>query len=282
MSMRRIGDVLVGLLCLALASPSMIIIAVLIKRDSPGPVFYIPKMIGQHGSLFPLFRFRTMSTDLSHHREGQQRFTPVGCFIRNYSLDHLPMLINLVFGHLTLVGPRPMELAVVDVRDPRWRTYFSVKPGLVNYAVLKLGKMWTPSRATHPERNQTLELGYIQNQSWWSDIKLFVQGIYALIASKGNLKARKEPDTTLESEEREAAEHGVAQELPMEFLPYRHTACRMGGCSRRRCAAIEIGAILTAGIGPTAFPIYWCVAAKPQSVGRRLRLVASEELSSNC
>jgi lipopolysaccharide/colanic/teichoic acid biosynthesis glycosyltransferase len=91
-----------------------------------------------------------------------------------------------------------MELAVVDIGDPTWRTYFQVKPGLVNYAVLKLGKMWTPSRTSHPERNQTLELAYIQHQSWWSDIKLFAQFVYALIASKGNVKARKAPDTTFE------------------------------------------------------------------------------------
>ncbi len=198
MSLRRIIDLLVGLFCLLLAAPSMIIIAVLIKRDSAGPIFYIPKMVGQHGSLFPLFRFRTMYADLSHHRDGPQHFTPVGRFIRNYSLDHLPMLINLVFGHLTLVGPRPMELAIVDFRTPVWRTYLSVKPGLVNYAVLKLGKMWTPSRATHRERNQTLELEYMQKQTWWSDVTLFVQSISALIASKGNVKARKEPDMTLE------------------------------------------------------------------------------------
>ena len=199
MRMRRIVDILFGLFWLALASPSIIIIAILIKRDSPGPIFYIPKMVGQHGTLFPLLRFRTMYTELSHHRDSEQGFTPVGRFIRNYSLDHLPILINLVFGHMTLVGPRPMELAVVDFRDPTWQTYFRVKPGLVNYAVLKLGKMWTPSRSSHPERNQTLELAYIQNQSWWFDIKLFVQFVYALITSKGNVKARKEPDTTLEN-----------------------------------------------------------------------------------
>jgi lipopolysaccharide/colanic/teichoic acid biosynthesis glycosyltransferase len=198
MSIRRIVDLLVALFCLALAAPSMIIIAALIKRDSPGSIFYIPKMVGQHGTLFPLFRFRTMYTEFSRHSEGEHRLTPVGRFIRNYSLDHLPILINLVFGHLTLVGPRPMELTVVDFRDPTWRTYFRVKPGLVNYAVLKLGKMWTPSRATHPERNQTLELAYMQNQSWRSDIQLFVQFVYALIMSKGNVKARKEPDTALE------------------------------------------------------------------------------------
>jgi polysaccharide biosynthesis protein PslA len=198
MSMRRIVDVLFGCCCLVLAAPSMLIIAILIKRDSPGSILYIPKMVGQHGTLFPLFRFRTMYADRADQRSPDQSFTPVGGLIRNYSLDHLPTLINLVVGHLTIIGPRPMELAVVDMRDPRWHKYFQVKPGFLNYAVLQLGKMWTPSRTSHPERNQSLELSYIQNQSGWGDVKLFLQFVQALITSKGNVKARKEPTVPLD------------------------------------------------------------------------------------
>jgi len=173
----------------------MFIIALLIKRDSSGSIFYIPKMVGQHGRLFPLFRFRTMYAD-QHARA--QSFTPVGRFIRTYSLDHLPTLINLVLGHLTIIGPRPMELDIVDMRVPTWNTYFQIKPGLLNAAVLTLGKMWTPSRISHPEHNQTLELAYIQSQSGRGDLKLFMQFVYALITSKGNVKARKEPDFPLD------------------------------------------------------------------------------------
>jgi lipopolysaccharide/colanic/teichoic acid biosynthesis glycosyltransferase len=198
MSIRRIVDVLFGCCCLVFAAPSMLIIAILIKCDSPGSIFYIPKMVGQHGKLFPLFRFRTMYADPAGQRTRHQPVTPVGRFIRNYSLDHLPTLINLIVGHVTIIGPRPMELAVVDMRDPTWDRYFQTKPGLFNYAVLKLGKMWTPSRTSHPERNQTLELTYIQKQSGWSDSKLFVQFIAAWITSKGNVKVRKEPDIALD------------------------------------------------------------------------------------
>jgi lipopolysaccharide/colanic/teichoic acid biosynthesis glycosyltransferase len=198
MSMRRIVDVLFGCCCLVLAAPSLLIIAILIKRDSSGAIFYIPKMVGQHGALFPLFRFRTMYAKRTDHRTRDQLFTPIGRFIRNYSLDHLPTLINLVVGHITIIGPRPMELAVVDMRAPTWRTYFQIKPGLFNAAVLNLGKIWTPSRTSHPERNQTLELAYIHQQSGWGDIRLFLRFVAALITSKGNVKARKEPDIPLD------------------------------------------------------------------------------------
>jgi len=198
MLMRRIVDVLFGFCCLVLAAPCMLIIAILIKRTSPGPIFYIPKMVGQHGQLFPLFRFRTMYTAPADQRMPDQPVTPIGWFIRNYSLDHLPTLLNLIVGHITIIGPRPMELAVVDMRDPTWRRYFQIMPGFFNYAVLKLGNMWTPSRISHPERNQTLELTYIQQQSGWGDSKLFLQFLAAWISSKGNVKARKNAEVPLD------------------------------------------------------------------------------------
>ena len=135
--MRRALDLLVAIFCLTVFGPLILLIAVLIKLNSPEAILYMPQMVGQHGKVFSLFRFRTMSVDLLN---AEQRLTPIGKFIRNYSLDHLPMLINLLIGDLTLVGPRPMELEVVDFQDKSWQQYFSVKPGLFNYAVLKLGK----------------------------------------------------------------------------------------------------------------------------------------------
>jgi sugar transferase EpsL len=84
-----------------------------------------------------------MNDDISPDSSIEKRLTTVGRFIRNYSLDHLPMLLNLLKGDITIVGPRPMELEVVRLDDPMWQQYFQAKPGLLNYAVLKLGKMWT-------------------------------------------------------------------------------------------------------------------------------------------
>ena len=183
--MRRVIDLLVGVFCLTLLAPLLLIIAILINIDSSGPILYVPQMVGQDGKVFSLFRFPTMS-------DGQ--LTRVGKFIRNYSLDHLPILINLLKGDLTLIGPRPMETHIVDFSDPIWQKYFQVNPGLFNYAVLKLGKTWTPSRTINPELNQELELEYLDKRSLKSDLKLFIDSLYAFIASKGTIKARGEPD----------------------------------------------------------------------------------------
>jgi lipopolysaccharide/colanic/teichoic acid biosynthesis glycosyltransferase len=152
-------------------------------------------MVGQHGKEFTLFRFRTMSMD---ELKGEQRLTRMGSFIRNYSLDHLPMLINLLLGDLTLVGPRPMESEVVDFRDKVWQQYVMVKPGLINYAVLKLGKRWTPSRNSHPALNQELELEYLKKRSTIYDLQLIVKFVWGLIRSKWNVKARGSTDPELE------------------------------------------------------------------------------------
>jgi lipopolysaccharide/colanic/teichoic acid biosynthesis glycosyltransferase len=131
-------DLVFAMLGLILFLPLLLLIAILIKIDSSGPVLYDPVMMGQYGRLFRLCRFRTMYK-ASAALPAEQRHTRVGRFIRNYSLDHLPMLLNLLRGDLTLIGPRPMELRSVDIQDPLWKRYFEAKPGLFNYAVLRLG-----------------------------------------------------------------------------------------------------------------------------------------------
>jgi len=153
--MRRVIDVVFALTWLVLTAPLMLLIGFLIKLESSGSILYLPRMVGQNGKVFSLFRFRTMFIDRSDRRP-EQRLTRVGTLIRNLSFDHLPILINLLKGDLTLVGPRPMEIDAVDFEDPVWQQYFRLRPGLFNYAVLKLGKSWAPSRVSNPSLNQGL------------------------------------------------------------------------------------------------------------------------------
>jgi putative colanic acid biosynthesis UDP-glucose lipid carrier transferase len=106
---RRLLDLAFALFWLTVTAPVMLTIVILIKLDSPGPVLYVPRMIGQDGRPFRLFRFRTMHVDRPAHLRPDERLTRIGHFIRNYSLDHLPALFNLLKGDLSVVGPRPME-----------------------------------------------------------------------------------------------------------------------------------------------------------------------------
>lgn len=197
--MRRLIDIVFAIFWLIITTPVFVLIAILIRVDSPGSVFYTPQMAGHHGKKFALFRFRTMSPE-ADHSGNEQRLTRIGRMLRNYSLDHLPQLINLLKGDLTIIGPRPMELNVVDLRESVWQQYFQVKPGLFNYAVVKLGKSWTPSRSTHPNLNQELELEFQQKRSVTADLQLFAQFVQKFFLSRGNIKARGEPDPKEETE----------------------------------------------------------------------------------
>lgn len=192
--MRRTIDLVLALEFLVITFPLFVVVALAIKLNSPGPIFYAPQMLGQFGKPFRLYRFRTMYMDHAQRAESQ-RFSPVGEFIRHYSLDHLPLLINLLRGDVTLVGPRPMEPSRVDLEEVTWQRYCRAKPGVFNYAVLQLGRKWTPASTSHPSLNQELELEYGQRRTPWQDARLVIRWFRGLIASRGNVKARGEPDS---------------------------------------------------------------------------------------
>jgi lipopolysaccharide/colanic/teichoic acid biosynthesis glycosyltransferase len=194
---KRLFDLVFSSLCLLLAMPVILVVAILIKLESSGPVLYVPLMVGRGGKLFRLFRFRTMLADDSACSSSDERLTRVGRFIRNYSLDHLPTLVNVLGGDPSVAGPRPMEPEFVDLEDPAWQRYFQVRPGLFNYAVLRLGKTFGPSKAGNLPLKQELELEYIQKQSLAFDLRLFTRFVWAHIASGGNIKARGKPDPAL-------------------------------------------------------------------------------------
>ena len=151
-------------------------------------------MIGRGGRPFRIYRFRTMHPALPEHSSPEDRLTRVGRFLRNYSLDHLPTLFNILLGDLAVVGPRPMEPEFVDLDDPAWQRYFEVRPGLFNYAVLKLGRTFGPSNAGNLPRKLALELEYIDRRSFRFDAQLLIRFARSHVASRGNIKARGEPD----------------------------------------------------------------------------------------
>ena len=195
--MKRVIDILFATAWLIITAPLLTVIALLIKLESSGPILYSSPMVGENGKLFSLFRLRTMTLD------AERKLTRVGRFIRNYSLDHLPTLINLLKGDLTIVGPRPMEIQFVNLKDQTWRQYFQLKPGLVSYAVLKLGKLWTPKRVSDPDLNQELEIQYRLKRTAILDFHVFMQFLQAYIASGGNVKARGKPDRELTGKSRD-------------------------------------------------------------------------------
>ena len=178
---KRAFDVVVGSALLAGLSP-VLAAGTVAQRIEGNPVLWRSPRVGRDGHAFELLMFRTM-------RDGAE-LTRVGRAIRNRSLDHLPMLVNVVRGDLALVGPRPTEPERVDRTDPDWQRVLTVRPGLVSYAILCLGRTYN---ATDPAARLRLEAAYVRRAGLAFDLRLLARAAAATIRSGGNVKARGEP-----------------------------------------------------------------------------------------
>lgn len=140
---KRTFDLVAATALLLLVSPLFILLAILIKRGSRGPVFFRQVRVGKDGREFRIYKFRTMRADAD--RSGPQitsaddnRITPLGKRLRNLKLDELPQLINVIHGEMSLVGPRPQVPKFVDEFDPVYRAIvLAVKPGITGPTQLK-------------------------------------------------------------------------------------------------------------------------------------------------
>lgn len=202
--MKRILDVLLTLFLALPLCIVMLIIAVAVKLDSNGPIFFRQKRIGLNGAAFELLKFRSMCEDCDDalHREsierymanqalndgagelqykqtGDPRITRVGKFIRKTSLDELPQFLNVLRGEMTLVGPRPPVDYEVENYSPRAMLRLRGKPGLTG-----TWQIYGRSRVTFHEMVE-MDIAYLQQQSLLQDIKLIVLTIPVMVMGRG-------------------------------------------------------------------------------------------------
>ncbi len=194
--LKRLFDFLVTLAAMPVVVPILALVALAIKIDSPGPVLFIQQRVGLRKHLFPMYKFRSMHEnaeemlkDIEHLNEAEgpifkmtndPRVTRIGKFIRKTSLDELPQLINVLKGEMSLVGPRPMSIRDVDLFDKGiQRKRFSVKPGITC--------IWQiAGRSNLPfDKWLELDLEYIDNWSFWLDLKILFKTLPAVLKSKG-------------------------------------------------------------------------------------------------
>lgn len=192
---KRVMDITVSLAVLLLLSPLMITVAILIKLTSPGPVFFIQPRVGMNKRSFKLLKFRSMYIDaekrkaeLAHLNEmdgpvfkikNDPRITRIGGFIRKTSIDELPQLINVLMGHMSLVGPRPPLLSEVNRYEWLYQKRLSTKPGITC--------IWQISGRNEVTFKQWMEMDkqYIDNWSLWLDINILAKTIPAVLFRKG-------------------------------------------------------------------------------------------------
>jgi len=193
--LKRMLDVVGATLGLALAGPIMAVVAILIRLDSPGPVLYRAERTGIKGRLFPCYKFRSMvvnadglkaSLQARNQRQGpifkiddDPRVTPVGRFIRRYSLDELPQLWNVLRGDMSLVGPRPHPVAEVQRYELHHYRRLDMKPGITG--------LWQITARHSPsfELNMHLDLTYIENWSVRLDLHLLLSTVRVLFRPEG-------------------------------------------------------------------------------------------------
>jgi undecaprenyl phosphate N,N'-diacetylbacillosamine 1-phosphate transferase len=183
---KRLLDIVVSMAALVILLPLLVVIALAIKIDNPGPVFFRQERAGVRGQPFKIFKFRTMIVGAEKKGAGvfvednDPRITMVGNLLRKISLDELPQLINIFKGEMSLVGPRPTLPYQVENYDQRQRGRLEVKPGITGWAQVN-GR----SSLTWPERIE-LDLWYIENQSLWLDLKVLFKTV-GVVLGKSNL-----------------------------------------------------------------------------------------------
>jgi len=172
-SLKRLCDVLGSLAILLLGAPVYLLLALIIKMDSAGPILFRQERVGYNRKLFKMFKFRTMHTsaspyDYSPRSPDDMRITRVGRFLRRTSLDELPQLLNVLLGHMSLVGPRPEMPFIVEQYSDRHTQRLQVKPGLTG--------LWQLSgdRAFLIHENVEYDLYYIQHRSFFMDLAILL------------------------------------------------------------------------------------------------------------
>lgn len=192
---KRLMDLVGAGVGLLLSLPLFAIIAVAIKLDSPGPVFFVQERVGANGQVFRMLKFRTMHldaerrlselVDLEHLEEpvfklrNDPRVTRVGRFLRRSSLDELPQFINVLRGEMSLVGPRPEEVRLVRLYNDRQRRRLAVKPGMT-------GPMQVNGRGALPlSQRLELELDYIEHYSLRRDLEILLRTLPAVVRGEG-------------------------------------------------------------------------------------------------
>lgn len=196
---KRLFDFTSSVLMLVILLPVFLLIAIIVKAEDGGNVFYKHQRVGINGKKIGIYKFRSMklnadkledmltSEQLEEYQrefkiDNDPRITKIGDFLRRSSLDELPQLINIIKGELSVIGPRPVieqELSMYESADRE--KFLSVKPGLTGY-----WQAYARNNATYESgERQKMELYYVDNASIWLDIKILFRTVYSVLKKDG-------------------------------------------------------------------------------------------------
>jgi exopolysaccharide biosynthesis polyprenyl glycosylphosphotransferase len=193
--LKRVFDFVMSCAFVVCLLPLFIVLGILVKCDSPGPVFYRSQRYGRFGKMFDMYKFRSMVTNADdllpklkdkNEVDGpifkikkDPRVTRVGAFLRRYSLDELPQIFNVLRGDMSLVGPRPFPISQVEKEDLRQLRRLGIRPGITG--------LWQIRGRSDVSFNKLLrwDIWYIKNWSFWLDIHILLQTLPVVVKGKG-------------------------------------------------------------------------------------------------
>lgn len=188
LAVKRIADFLLAGIALILLAPLLLLLAILIRISSPGPIFFRQARLGKDGKVFEIYKFRTMhhNAPVLKNEDGSMwtgkedpRIFTVGKILRKYSLDELPQFINVVLGDMSIVGPRPDLAEQRQLYVDNQERKLLMRPGITGWAMVN-------GRNTIPwERRIELDIWYIDNHSLWLDLKTALMTVPVLVFGLG-------------------------------------------------------------------------------------------------
>jgi len=197
LGIKRAVDLVVCSILLVLGLPFLALIGFVFKLSSPGPMFFMQPRVGKDGQLFQLIKFRSMTSNpapdaTTWTREEEARITSVGKFLRDYGLDELPQVINIIKGDMSIIGPRPPLPTQVGAYTAEQFKAFQMRPGVLSLAAVE-GRRSIPM-----ERRIALHARYAETWSLWLDLWIFWRSLFIVLgrqnatetASQDNKDAR--------------------------------------------------------------------------------------------
>ena len=191
-------DFLIALVGLIAISPLFLVIAIAIKLDSKGPVFFVQKRIGKDGKEFNCVKFRSMSMEADHNLAGYEYaevksyITKVGAFLRKYSLDELPQLFCMLTFKMSLIGYRPSQNNEYELMEAR-EAYdvYQLRPGISGWAQVNGRDVL----AAQPKKKAKYDAYYLEHFSFWLDVKIFFMTIKTVLTSEDIVEGKVKKET---------------------------------------------------------------------------------------